>query len=120
MDVVSLHSRVGAMRGPVDQRRPRFATVTFSSPHRYRPLLLLLSVLAAPMKRICDGRRSSGTWSQFLCRSARWPASAGTVALHTATFQLARGLHFEQVSIPVLNVFNGVTNFPEVESVRPR
>ena len=88
----------------------------------YRPLLLLLSVLAAPKKRICGGGRSSGTWSQFLCRSARWPASAGTVALRTTTFQLARGPHFEQwqVSIPVLNVFSGVTNLPEVESVRPR
>ena len=42
------------------------------------------------------------------------------MALRTATFQLARGPHFEQVSIPVLNVFNGVTNLPEVESVRPR
>ena len=115
MDVVPLRSRVGAMRRPVDQRS--FATVTLSSPHRYRPLLLLLSVLAAPKKRICGGRRSSGTWSQFLCRSARWPASAGTVALRTATFQLTRG---PQVSIPVLNVFSGVTNLPEVESVRPR
>ena len=124
MDFVPFRPRVGAMRRPVGQRRPRFATVTLSSPHRYRPLLLLLlSVLAAPKKQICDGGRSSGTWSQYLCRSARWPASAGTVALHvrTATFHLARGPLFEQeVSIPVLNVFNGVSNLPEIGSVSPR
>ena len=120
MDFVPLRSRVGAMRQPVDQQRPRFATVTLSSPHRYRPLLLLLSVLTAPKKRICDGGRSGRTWSQFLCRAARWPASVGTVALRIATFQLARGPHFEPVSIPVPNVFNGVTNLPEVESVSPQ
>ena len=65
MDFVPFRSRVGAMRRPVGQRRPRFATVTLSSPHRYRPLLLLLSVLAAPKKQFATAGDVAGLGLSF-------------------------------------------------------
>ena len=122
MDFVPFRSRVGARRRPVGQRRPRL---------RQSPFPLHIDIGLCFCCSQCSQLRSNesataGEVAEFglsifavQLAGQRLAPSLYMYAPQPA-FQLARGPLFEQVSIPVLNVFNGVTNLPEVGSVSPR
>ena len=100
VDFVSLRSIVGHLTS--------FVTLTPSFPHRCQYLLLSVSVLAcsdesATVEYVAEFRRC-----ECFCRSARWPASSGTVALRIALLWCSQEAHFRQVPISVLNVFTAV------------